>query len=267
MTDQRPAFDDLPSSPAVDALRALDVPEDVERRHLARLAALGAPGVVPLRPRRTALRAGAAGLVFGATLVTGAGVAAAGSAQPGDSLYGVKTARERLQLALARPGDSRARLELKLARTRLGEAAALLRDGETVQAIETLARADAALASAGAHGDDEVDREVAGELDRRVEVLTGLLDGGLPDQAAAAAREAIERAVSREGRAVPAKPATPRPRPENPVHTPHPSKVRPTDRPSAPPSARPGTPSSDRPTGRPADRPGGPPTANPGRGR
>src|SRR5262249_52869651 len=94
-----------------------------------------------------------------------------------------------------RHGDTRARLELKLARTRLGEAAALLRHGDVDRAIATLARADAALASAHAQG--AVDLDVTAELDHRVDVLTSLLDGGLPDTAADAARDALRRAIER----------------------------------------------------------------------
>lgn len=268
---------------AAAALRALTVPEDVAAAHLARLAAPGAawasaaPGaawasagnVTPLRPRRHAVRATAAGLVFGATLMAGGSVAAASTTEPGDALYGLKTARERVQLTLSRPGDSRARLELKLARTRLAEAASLLRDGKSELAVETLARADAALASAGAHGNDEIDREVAGELDRRVEVLGGLLDGGLPETAADAAREALDRALDRGGRnraqrpakeTKPGKPAkggkdvkggketpatkpadTPR-KPAKKPAKPKPTDVRPTSRPEPRPSSRPSTP-------------------------
>ena len=241
------------------ALLALTVPDDVAARHLTRLTTLRTTPatVAPLR-RRTGLRAGAAGFVFAATLASGAGVAAAGPAQPGDALYGLKTARERLQLAMARPGDSRARLELKLARTRLGEAAALLRAGDAALAVETLARADAALASAGAHGGAEVDREVEAELDRRVEVLGGLLDGGLPAPAADAAREAIERAVERDRPAAPpvqppvGRPSeTPRPS-DKPTKKPTPADVRPSR--AATPTERPDR--TEHPTGRPAGKGG-----------
>jgi len=248
-----PYDEDLPEQ--ADALYALDVPEDLARQHLARLTAVRVAPVVPLRRRRASLRATAAGLVVGATLVSGAGVAAAGSAQPGDALYGVKTARERLQLTMARPGESRARLELKLARTRLGEAAGLLRKGKTGRAIETLARADAALASAGAHGSAQVDAEVATELDRRVEVLSGLLSGGLPETASDAAREALERAIARGGRhrsaEAPGRSGDKPGKGEAPV-------VRPTDVPStaptAPPSGKPGR--GNHPTGKPTAPPG-----------
>lgn len=251
-----------PDLDAERALLALSVPEDVAQRHLARLAAAQATGetavVVPLRSRRRAARASAAGLVLGATLASGAGVAAASTAQPGDALYGVKTARERLQLAVARPGNSRAHLELKLARTRLGEAAALLRAGDTARAVETLARADAALASAGAHGDPRVDAEVAGELDRRVEVLGGLLDGGLPTNAADAAFEALERAVQRGGRA--RNGAVTPGRPDSPGKSGE--KGRPKDAKQSPgPSGPPASP------GRSGEHRTGPPTAVPSRSR
>jgi hypothetical protein len=238
-------------------LRSLDVPEDVAARHLARLLATEpVSNVTPLRPRRAALRVAAAGVVVGTTLAGGAGVAAASTARPGDALYGLKTAREHLQLAMARHGDARARLELKLARTRLGEAAALFRHGHADRAVETLARADAALASARAQGGDAVDRDVDAELDNRVDVLGGLLDGGLPSTAADAAREAIDRALERGGR------------PAHPTHPATPGGVRkPTDVPVATPSAHPsGDPAGargrhdapdhpgreDHPTGRPS---------------
>jgi Domain of unknown function (DUF5667) len=188
----------VPDDEVAEALRALDVPADVAARHLARLATVQLPAqVIPLRPRRTALRSTAAGLVVGATLMSGAGVAAASTSRPGDALYGLKSAREHLQLAMARHGETRARLELRLARTRLAEAASLLRSGEVDRAIETLARADAALASARAQGSDNVDLDAAVELDHRVDVLTALLSGGLPDTAADAAREALKRAIDR----------------------------------------------------------------------
>lgn len=248
------------------ALGALSVPEDLAQRHLARLAAAREPNVVPLRrPRRTALRATAAGTVLGAMLLSGAGVAAASTALPGDSLYGLKNARERVQLSMTRAGESRARLELRLARTRLAEAAALLRHGDVDRAVATLARADAALASASAQGGDEVDARVAQELDRRVVVLAGLLDGGLPTSAADAAREAVERALDRG--AAPRGPAGPRPAPASTPET------RPTDVPPAKPSERP----SERPTAPPgetveppgrSDHPTGRPTSVPSqRGR
>jgi hypothetical protein len=241
---------DQPDDAAVQALRSLSVPDDLAARHLARLAAAPAGTIVPLRPRRTALRAGAAGVVVGVTLISGAGVAAASTARPGDMLYGLKTARERLQLSMARHGDSRARFELRLARTRLGEAAELFRHGHSDRAVETLARADAALASARAQGGAAVDADVDSELDRRVEVLGGLLDGGLPDTAADAAREAIERAVDRG--AHPAKPVHPEhPTPGDTHPTPGPED-HPTPAPA--PTTRP-TPDhpgpSDHPTGRP----------------
>lgn len=256
------------------ALEALTVPEDLAQRHLAALAAAAAaPGtswlraaetggargeVVPLRTRsrRVPLKATAAGVVVGAVLASGAGVAAASTARPGDALYGVKTARERVQLSMTREGESRARLELRLARTRLAEAAELLREGDVQRAVATLARADAALASAAAQGGDDVDAEVATELDRRVVVLGGLLDGGLPETAADAAREAVERALDRGAAARPNDSRGPRVTPPRGKPAPGPSATAPGrsgDRPSGPPSGRPGP--GDHPTGRPDGAP------------
>ncbi|HEV2888804.1 MAG TPA: DUF5667 domain-containing protein [Frankiaceae bacterium] len=246
------------------ALGALTVPEDLAQRHLARLEAVRAmPGVVPLAPRRSrrnAVRATAAGVVVAGVLASGAGVAAASTAVPGDALYGLKTARERLQLAMSREGESRARLELHLARTRLGEAAELLREGDVHRAVTTLARADAALASAAAQGGDAVDAEVAQELDRRVVVLGGLLDGGLPETAADAAREAVDRALDRGAR-------TPPPRPAPGPHATPPAGGKPSPVPSATPPARPNGHPAPRPTGHPAPgHPTGRPASVPSRG-
>lgn len=252
----------------VRALEGLSVPESLAQRHLARLEAarVGGENVVPLRsPRRRALRASAAGVVVGAFLVSGAGVAAASTSLPGDPLYGIKTSRERVQLSMTRPGESRARLELRLARTRLGEAAALLRSGDVHRAVTTLARADAALASASAQGGDEVDAQVAGELDRRIEVLGGLLDGGLPETAADAAREAVERALDRGGA----------PRGNGPAVTPpgggQPSQQPPADPPGKSGDHRPdhaGDPNHPDHPGRrgPSEHPTGRPTAIPSQG-
>jgi hypothetical protein len=245
--------DPVMSEAAYYALLQLDVPDDVAALHLARLGTVqvSAPNIVPLRGRRTALRATTAGLVLGATLASGAGVAAASTSRPGDALYGLKSAREHLQLAMARHGESRARLELKLAKTRLGEAASLLRSGDVDRAIETLARADAALASARAQGSDNVDAEAAAELDHRVDVLNGLLNGGLPDTAADAAREALQRAIDRG-----AHPNGTHGRPADPGHphggqpTPLPT---PTDVPGHGRSGHPGK--GNHPSGRPSEIP------------
>jgi hypothetical protein len=175
------------------------VPGPQAERHLARLAATRVENVLPQRRDGHPVRALVSGVVVAAALVFGAGVAAASTTRPGDALYGFKTTRERLQLAMARPGDSRARLELRLGRTRLGEATGLFRAGEGHRAVETLARADAALASARAQGSDRIDADVANELDHRIEVLSRLLSAGLPANVADAAREALDRALARRG--------------------------------------------------------------------
>jgi hypothetical protein len=171
------------------------VPEDVAARHLARLAATRAE--TPRARRRPRMRNVAATVAIAAALAFGGGVAAASTTRPGAALYGFKRARERIQLAMARPGDSRATLELRLGRTRLGEAAGLFRAGEAHRAVETLARADASLAAARAQGGDRVDALVTAELERRIGTLRGLLAGDLPPNAREAVREALDRALAR----------------------------------------------------------------------
>lgn len=171
------------------------LPDDVAERHLARLAATRA-GAPPSPPRHR-VRGVVATVVVAAALVFGAGVAVASPTRPGAALYGFKTARERIQLAMARPGESRAMLELRLGRTRLVEAAALFRAGEANLAVETLARADASLAAARAQGSDRVDAAVTAELDRRIGTLRRLLDGDLSPTVREAVREALDRALAR----------------------------------------------------------------------
>jgi hypothetical protein len=250
----------------------LTVPEDLAQRHLARMEAARGTSwlvadpdvVVPIASakRRRALRATVGGIVLGGVLVSGAGVAAASTSRPGDALYGVKTTRERIQLAMTRPGDSRARLEVRLARTRLAEAAELFRDDQFVDAIKAIARADAALASAAAQGGDEIDALVAAELDHRVAVLSALITGGLPDTAADAAHEALERVLDRE------LPARPEPA-KGPHATTPPAHGTPTPVPSANPAGKPATHPTGRPTetpGRGDDHPTGRPSTVPSRG-
>lgn len=171
------------------------VPPEVAERHLARLAATRA--AAPPGPRRHRVRAVVATVVVAAALVSGAGVAVSSPTRPGAALYGFKTARERIQLAMARPGDSRAHLELRLGRTRLREASDLFRAGEAHRAVETLARADASLAAARAQGSDRVDAEVTAELDRRIATLRRLLAGDLTATVRDAVREALDRALAR----------------------------------------------------------------------
>ena len=185
----------LAESTPDDVAGLAKLPEDLRARQLARLAAVTAGGEIPApRLRRPRLRVALAGAVIGALLAGGVGVAAASTAVPGQPLYSLKTAREHLQISLARSGDSRATLHVKFAQTRLDEAAVLLRHNEPDRALATLARADAGLAKARAQGSADVDSRAESERARRVAVLTGLLRRGLPAPAADAARDAIERA-------------------------------------------------------------------------
>jgi hypothetical protein len=250
------------------------LPDVLADRHLALIAAAGvsrdlaraARTARPAQGRKWRRRVvvGSFGFGLATTLFGGVGVAAAANSRPGDFLYGVKTAREHLQLAFARAGDDRAALHLRFARTRLGEAASLLRDGHTTDALRALARADADLAAAEAQGSDDIDASADDALSHRVEILSGLLSGGLPDNAADAAREAIARALQHEHPATgPGKGGSGKPTdtPATPTHSPDPQ------RPTAPPRTGQPTPKpapSRRPTAvptRPTPRPH--PTAAP----
>lgn len=278
--------DDTSTDP-LDALVAAlattgELPEDLANRHVAALTSAstswgarastswGARASTTWRPSRRSVRTAVGGGVLAVTMLGGVGAAAASSALPGETLYGLKTARERVVVALAHPGDDRAAVHLAIARTRLGESATLLRRGRTELGIKTLARADAALAAATAAGSDDIDKRADAALDNRVAVLSALLDGGLPEQAADAAREAIERALSRDqgkpdepgssgqGRNDGTRDGTPATTPGGPPATAPGSTQRPTAKPT-PAGGRPAP--AERPHGRPATRPTGRPAS------
>ncbi|MGH3442066.1 MAG: DUF5667 domain-containing protein, partial [Nitriliruptorales bacterium] len=159
------------------------VPPEVRDRHLAlirsRLTDAQAPVATagPIRRRLTAL---AAGLATFLTLGGGGAVALAQNAQPGDPLYGLKRATERVRLAFA--GDQEEdSLHVTLAERRIQEAA-----GAPDQRHELLTQAlDALLAASEAPGE------------RAVTVLASLLETDLPDDAAEQATIALAVACER----------------------------------------------------------------------
>lgn len=289
-------LDDSPDPAPLDALvlalRSVgELPDELAARHVAELVeastswgarsstSWGARASTTWRPRRGTVRTVVGTGVLAATMLGGVSVAAASSALPGDTLYGLKTARERVVVALAQPGDERAAVHLGIARTRLAETTELLTRGRSDLGIKTLARADAALAAATAAGSDAIDDRADDQLANRVAVLTALLDGGLPEQAADAAREAIERAIAHEtgrpeepgngngngndndndngnGNGGEGKPTTTPAGPANPAPG---QSSRPTDKP-APGRGKPSA-DTDRPGGRPTSRATGRPAA------
>ncbi|HJR18286.1 MAG TPA: DUF5667 domain-containing protein [Actinomycetota bacterium] len=176
------------------------VPSNVAADHLAALRSDRARNVVVAPPlRRRGMRLVAASLAAGMILVLGAGsaVAASSSALPGDTLYGVKRAVERVSLAMHRDPGSRAELQLQFAATRLAEIDALLAAGE--DPAEALDGLEDALAGAE---DDALHAIALGQdagallahvnemISKHIAVLTGVM-GKVPDQA----KDAIQRAI------------------------------------------------------------------------
>lgn len=163
----------------VRALASAPIPPEVRARHLAVIrghveeAPRRAAGLAALRRRLTAL---AAGLATFLTLGGGA-VAMAQNAEPGDVLYGLKRATERVRLALA--GDDEGSLRVGLAERRIAEAARAgdQRDELLEDALEGLLAAP--------------------ESEHAVAVLASLLEAGLPDEAADRARDALAAACER----------------------------------------------------------------------
>jgi hypothetical protein len=88
----------------------------------------GAPSGRRREPRllRAGARLAVAAVGFAALLgFPGAAVAASGQALPGEALYPVKVAAERLSVVMAVGADRDARVQLRIAENRLGEAAAM----------------------------------------------------------------------------------------------------------------------------------------------
>ncbi len=152
--------------------------------------------------RRRGLRWSAAALVTGIVVMLGssAAVAASSSALPGDALYGVKRAVERVSLAMHRDPGSRAELQLQFAVTRLGEVQLLVSGGEdpseAVEGFEVaLAGAEMEALHAVALGRDgeALLAHVQEMISKHIAVLEQVLDK-VPDQAKDAIRRAIDNA-------------------------------------------------------------------------
>ena len=177
------------------------VPEEVARGHLAAFRADRARSVVVAvgRPRfRVARIAIVAAIV--AVLACGSALAASASALPGDPLYGVKRAAERISLAMHRDPVGRAALHLQFAENRAGEVTDLLASGriasEAAEALEEeleAAKADALSAQALGRDVDALLAHVQAMFDKHIGVLTGVLD----QVGSQKAKDAIQRAIDR----------------------------------------------------------------------
>lgn len=180
------------------------IPAELEARHVALMAAGGTVTPIarkqPSTRRRMAMVAIAA--AFSVLLMGGSAVAASGDALPGDVLYGVKRAAERVDLALRRSPAAKAHLHLTFANRRLAELGALLdrqRAGEIVDVAAAMrayreevahVESDAAKAALG-RDFDALLTQIIDNLQKHVDRLTYLRDNQVPEQA----RDAVQRAI------------------------------------------------------------------------
>jgi hypothetical protein len=221
---------------------ALEVPPIVAARHLA---ALGITSVSPLERGRSRRRHRVAVVLIAATLglllMGGAAVAASGSALPGQALYPVKKAVEKIELAFTNSPSSRAKLHLEFARRRLDELSALLekrRNGEDVNIGAAMSSykdevadvEDAVAADALGQDYAALLAKVQGELAKHVDVLTQL-----QSQVPAQAQDAIANAIARAQNAQ-----------DNVMHGRSGDHGKPGGTPGGPPSVNPGKSQSHR---------------------
>lgn len=181
-----------------EALRAR-VPERAAARHVAMLRAEAGRGnvVVLGRLRRRLVVTGlAAALVLGSVPVAWG----ADGSVPGDVLYGVDRALERVELAVTRTPEAKAKRSLEMVAERLKEIGELERRGDldriaktAEDAVDTGERA-VELASGDPEVQATVREAVAKHLARLAEVRDALAAKG---KAAQAALDAIERVIER----------------------------------------------------------------------
>lgn len=219
---------------------ATEVPDAVARAHIA--AMTGATMLERRRPRhRVAMMLIAAAVTT--VLLAGGAVAASAGALPGQILYPVKRAVEKIDLAFHHDPGSRARLHLEFAQRRLNELATLLELRKAGQNVD-IGAAMSAYQSEISQVQDAVAQDPLGanlqallshvqdELAGHVAVLTQLRDNVVPEQARDAIQNAIDRAETARANALQRRA----------------NGGQPADIPSSPPSS-----------------PGGPPSVNPGK--
>lgn len=187
-------------------LRA-DVPAEVAGAHVAAMieaAADPTPARGAVRPPRPRSRGLAIVLATAIVLTLSAAQLAFASTDslPGDALYPVKRAVERINLALHPSAESKGRLHLQFAARRLGEVQALIEQNRPELVGETLAdldaEADAAvadLASAGVGHDLEALRDhIEEQLQKHLDRLVFLRDNVVPEQGQKEIQNAIDNA-------------------------------------------------------------------------
>ncbi|HYY89582.1 MAG TPA: DUF5667 domain-containing protein, partial [Chloroflexota bacterium] len=170
---------------------------------------------------------GAGGLAAAALTVVAA-LTASASALPGDTLYGVKQAKEEVALRLAADDQARALALLLQANARLDETQRLLEQGRTEDAIETAQRYDRSVDRATstlvvAIGGQPADAAVE-QFASTLEAQQARIETVLPEAPEPARIELREALVTAErGRAIAARPTPARPtlsRPARPTEPP-----------------------------------------------
>jgi hypothetical protein len=224
---------------AREALSA-EVPEDLARAHLAALGEMEVRERARPRHRLAFVLIAAAVTVV---LLGGAAVAASGSSLPGQLLYPVKRAVEKIDLALHRDPASQARLHLEFAQRRLTELSDLLalrRAGETVDVGAAMSAYQSEVAKVqAAIATDVTDpgyQALLGSVDDQLTGHLAVLSALRDDTVAGPAQTAIQNAIDRAQTA------------QTAVSNSHTENNLPPVQPTKPPSKRPSTPPSRSPS-------------------
>lgn len=189
---------------------ATEVPDAVARAHIAALT-----GVATLERKRPRHRVAIVLIAAAITtfLLAGAAVAASAGALPGQLLYPVKRAVEKIDLAFHHDPASRARLHLEFAQRRLNELTTLLelrKEGQNVDIGAAMSAYQSEISQVQqAVAEDPVNASlqallthVQDELAGHVAVLTQLRDSVVPEQARDAIQNAIDRAETARANAL-----------------------------------------------------------------
>jgi hypothetical protein len=129
----------------------------------------------------------AAGVAASLALLAGGVSAASSTSLPGEPLYGVKTAIERIQLTLPADPATRARLQVQFADRRLGEAQRLAQQGRVPEAVGLVDQYTTTIAAADVSAATGVQQR---QTDQQLQTLATALSAAGHTQAAAS----VERA-------------------------------------------------------------------------
>ncbi|HVL88892.1 MAG TPA: DUF5667 domain-containing protein [Actinomycetota bacterium] len=226
----------LPEASMIRAALRREVPDAVARDHLAAIRSAADPqlasperspepdttklssperypdaqrrpaaDIVPIddvRKRRVGRgrRRGAVAVLAAAMLLTfgsGSALAAAAGTKPGDALYGVKRASERIALAMRLSPESKAALHLQLAERRIDEIDALAAEGQDV--TDLAADFAASLEAAGEGASSEALGRILERTRAHIAHLNEILNQ-VPEQAQQGLERAIDNAERQQQR-------------------------------------------------------------------